>query len=231
MMSRIVGCVGTYNGVQFLPTALFHIHKYLDEIVIIDGVFRGFLASGFFKTAGSTDGTRQVVEALDLDCPLTWVDPPRTGWESHSHKRAAFFEYLEDGDWQYLINDDEIPIGDVEATFNELREEEEVDIGYVKFVEACGHLSSIKWSRNGVDKIPRFFRWWSDNPLVYGYCHIELTNRAGTNFRDWERKEFSGMMLVHLKRFRPKYERDRNLSDGNLYDVHVRGSTKILMAR
>ena len=132
---RVVGHLQIYNAAQFIATLLLPLQNFLDELVIIDGAWRVFLALGYYDKAYSTDGTKEIIEALNLKCPWTWVDAPKTGWESHAEKCAEFIKYLKPDDWQYYMNEDEIPIGDINGAFEELRRENEAYVVQVPFSE------------------------------------------------------------------------------------------------
>jgi len=219
-MTRIVGHLSVFNSAQFISALLISLHKLLDELIIVDGAWRAFLALGYFDKAYSTDGTKEIVEALNLKCPWKWIPAPKTGWESHAEKCAEFLKYLKSNDWQYYLNEDEIPIGDIKKAFNIIRNLKEETTVQVPFSEVSFDHVRETW-------IFRFFKW--QKGIHYGYTHADLMNGKGVNFRVWNLARVSDMQIVHLKEFRVPHMRDRTSKLFNQFtDVHVRGSKKTL---
>lgn len=235
-MPRIVADINIYNGAQFLSAILSAIHEYVDKIVVVDGAWAGLLATGLFSSPSSTDASKKILEAFPLKCPYVWVKAPPKGWESHSLKRAAALRYLRRGDWQYMINDDELPVGDLGEAFEEIRELDDAKMIQVPFVELMGFwtdwykYAELTLEKNRIQLIPRFFKMQN---IFYGYSHLDLLDGLGKqdNYLEWKSRTVDAMWIVHLVRLRPTAQKDRKFQEGNLPDVHVRGSKKVLLAK
>lgn len=218
--TRIVGHLSVFNSAQYVSALLVPIHKLLDELIVVDGAWRVYLALGYYDKAHSTDGTKEIIEALKLKCPWKWIPSPKTGWESHAEKCAEFLKYLKPTDWQYYLNEDEIPIGNIEKTFNMIRNLKEETMVRVPFSELYPDRVHETW-------ISRFFKW--QKGIHYGYTHADLATGEGINFRQFKIAKISDMQIVHLKEFRVPHMRDRTNRFFNTFtDVHVRGSKKTL---
>lgn len=70
-MSRIIVQAYVWNSSQFLTAPIMALHRFVDEIQIFDGAWKGYPTA---KVPWSTDGTEQVVKALKLNCPLKWLN-------------------------------------------------------------------------------------------------------------------------------------------------------------
>lgn len=222
-MVRIVGHLSVYNSAQYVAALLVPIHKLLDELIVIDGAWRIYVALGYYDKVESSDNTKEVIESLNLKCPWKWIPSPKLGWESHSEKCAEFLKYLKPDDWQYYLNEDEIPIGDIEGTFNGIRADNENDMIRVPFYEICNPTLD----KNSGTFILRFFKW--KRGMSYGYTHCDLQSGDGINFRKWKTGTINKMQIVHLKNFRLPHMRDRtDKFFNNFTDTHLLGTRKTL---
>jgi len=219
-MTRIVGHLSTFNSTQFVAKVLIPIHRYLDELIIVDGAWRVYVALGYYKRAWSTDGTKELIESLNLKCPWKWIPAPKFGWESHAEKCAEHLKYLKKGDWQYYLNDDEVPSGRIRRAFVKILEmPQEITRIEVPFEELLREPKT--W-------ISRFFKW--RRGIHYGYTHCDLRTETGENFRDWACSRVDEMRIIHYKYKRDPHmlgRTDRN-TVGRFTDVHLRGSEEAL---
>lgn len=150
--------------------------------------------AGYAKVPYSTDGTEQVVKALKLACPLKWI--PCTGfYKNEAAKKSFMLEFWKPDEWKYLLNDDEIPTGDVAGAFNRVRNNKEALAGYIPMLEVR-NLRIGEPLVNLGDK-PRLVKWQPG--LHYRGSHWSLFNAKG-QFRDnWPRITLTEMTLIHLK--------------------------------
>lgn len=205
-MSRIIVQSFVWNTSQFIAAPIMAIHKYVDEIQIFDGAWKGYPIA---KVPWSTDGTEEVVKSLKLACSLKWF-PCEEFYESQVAKKIFMLKYWHPGEWRYLMGDDEIPVGNLKSAFARVREEKKALIGYVPMVEIQPNPLSMKH----LGLKPRFFRW--QKGFHYGkrggVLRHNLILNAKNMFRDkWPHIELKEMLLVHLKYLRHLERREAQL--------------------
>jgi len=103
-MKGLENCVvllNVYNSEEYLKQALQSIYWFPRLIVIIDGAYSRKMASHY-----STDGTQEIIENFpDPDKKIIYK---RTWSTSQRQQRSKGLEYLKEGDWLYIVDDDEV---------------------------------------------------------------------------------------------------------------------------
>jgi len=204
-VKKIIAQCWVWNSAQFITAPIMRIHEYVDEIQVFDGAYQFMLDKGYAKVPWSTDGTEEIVKSLKVDCPIKWVACTKA--YSHSVDKTLFsrsLEYWKRGEWTYLMSDDEIPSGNVEAAFTRVREEEKALVGYAPMVTLT-HTSqfpgvSCRLEKGPFGRKPRFFKWQHR----LHYKGNVLLNGEGQPRELWPKIMLDEITLVHLKHLRPK---------------------------
>ncbi len=208
-MPRIIVQAYVWNAAQFIAAPILAMHKYVDEIQVFDGAWKGYPGA---KVPWSTDNTEQVVKALKLKCPLKWI-PCKKFYASQVAKKTFMLKYWKPGEWMYLMADDEVPVGNIKKAFGRLRKApKNIVIGYVPAVR-------IMWKnvpKPGIFRrahlggtAPRLYKW--QKGFHYGKTHNIILSAKKTGRDKWPRITLNEMLIVHLKWLRHPERREAQL--------------------
>jgi len=101
---KIYGCWICYNNKPTIRKSILSVHKYLDEIIIIDGNFDG-------KGTCSNDGTQEEILSLmeELETPIITYRPSYARSLYHKHNEHVTMTGNFDPDvWTWQVDSDEI---------------------------------------------------------------------------------------------------------------------------
>ena len=117
-MTQIVACYVACNEEAQIAESLRSVKAYVDRYVIVDSVFAASPVAG----THSTDRTREICERVCAPVPLTYIE---SGERLHQDvARNLYLEQLDDGDWVFVIDGDEVMYGDhsgLRAVFDGIR--------------------------------------------------------------------------------------------------------------
>ena len=198
--NRIIAQSFVWNAAQFITAPVLAVHKYVDEIQLFDGAFRFMKDAGYASVPWSTDGTKEVFTALKLECAKKWV-PCKDFYKDEIAKKLFMQQrqFWNPGEWKYILSDDEIPSGDLDATFKQVRASNAL-VGYIRMWEP-------QRSKQGVLTLkylgwkPRLLRWQKD--LHWKGKHYNLYNAMGIPRDRWPKITLKQICLLHLKHIRP----------------------------
>lgn len=228
-MSKIIAQAQVWNCAQFLTASILPIHKYVDEIWLFDGAYKHM--KKFTKVPWSTDGTKEIAEALNLDCKLVWVSCTKF-FETQIAKLTFMINHLDDGDWLYLLSDDEIATMNVESAFQRVRNEKKADIGFVPMLEFPraqelhngipedvpeGPITGMQVYEYSLERQHRALKqqdgWQNRHPRFWRNKGMHFRNEGrfynpynseGTRYTEWPRINLDEMCLWHFKWLREK---------------------------
>ena len=206
--ARIIVQAQVWNNAQFLTAPIMAIHKFVDEIQLFDGAYQYFHDEGYAETPESTDGSKEIFDALKLDCDKKWFPCDRF-WKNEIEKKEYTLRFWKQGEWRYTLSDDEIPSGSIEQEFERLRKTPEAMIGWIPMVEARWGYHSMAHSDMSVRSLwladlgfkPRFLRW--QEGLRWQGKHHFLVDKSGIHRNEWPKIHLWKMCLLHLKFLRP----------------------------
>ena len=223
-MTKIVGHTLVWNCAQFVAASILPIHKYVDEMWFFDGAYKDM--KKYVKVPWSTDGTKEIVESLKLDCKKIWV-PCKEFFETEKDKWVFAVSHLNDGEWKYDTHDDEIATMDIKAAFQRVRNEKHATIGFVPrltFPRArelfspipegviCPYEYKIEWQlralREHGGKAFEVAKFLKQDGINYGGTISDIFDRQGTHWTKWPRIVLDEMFIWHLKWLR---EQERNI--------------------
>ena len=172
-MSRMIGHFFVWNSAQFVAWRLLETHKHVDSIFIFDGAYKIMKDKGFTKAPYSTDGTREIVNALRrrLKCKIRYMREKKFYPNKPAAYRKRSLKCWKRSEWMYLMADDEMLMGNVETAFRKIRNEKKAKVIYVPMKElTLGRQQYIDlgWKR-------RFFIW---QPGLHWKSH-HFTSAAG----------------------------------------------------
>ena len=113
---KVVACLSVFNNELCIRKTLDSIINHVDLAVILEGAYKNFPS----MDTRSTDFTMEIVKEFQQRFPkkIIAVQLPRL---SEIQKRNRFFDYLEVGDWMFVIDGDEFVIGDFQAAVNKIK--------------------------------------------------------------------------------------------------------------
>lgn len=198
---RLIAQSFAWNAAQFISGPIMAVHKYVDEIQVFDGAFQFMSDANYAKAPWSTDGTKEVFMALKLRCSKKWV--PCTRFYKNEVAKKIFMQqrrFWKPGEWKYILSDDEIPTGNLKASFQRVRNSRVALVGWVqlwepyfsKLGEIC--LKYLGWK-------PRFLKW--QEGLHWRGKHYQLYNGKGVHRDQWPKIVLREMAILHLKHIRP----------------------------
>lgn len=201
--SRLIVQTFTWNVAQFITAPIVAVHKYVDEIQVFDGAYQFMKDAGYAEVPWSTDGTEDILKALapHLSCPLRWI--PCREFYAHEIAKKMFMQQLEfwkPGEWKFLLEDDEIPTGDLHQVFERVRHLE-VLVGYVRMWEPYLTKKGVLLLKDRGWK-PRFHRW--QEGYHWRGKHYQSYNAQGIPRSKWPSVRLSKMSFLHLKHMRPR---------------------------
>lgn len=190
-MNLLENCIvltNVYNSEEYLWYVLKTIYEFPRQIVIIDGAYSRKMPSHY-----STDKTQEIVETFpDPDKKIIYK---RTWSTSQRQQRSKGLKYLQEGDWLYIVDDDEIM---KEADLIQLRhfllsqaKKDNYWIGSYTFI------NSFDWYR------------WITSPRLFRYKPgMAFT---GSNSLTWDngKKKYRGRLTVpNIARYHYSYVRN-----------------------
>ena len=125
---RIHALINIYNDHVFLPLAIDSVRDSVTSIIIADGAYQKYLVH-YRKSVSSakpwsTDGTREIVEALskqDGMPPMKMIDcPGGQPWKNQTVKRTALLDAVPVRDWFIVLDADEMLYGNVDGAVEEV---------------------------------------------------------------------------------------------------------------
>lgn len=191
---RIVVQSYVWNAAQFIAASLLALHKYVSEIQVFDGAWKGYPTA---KVPWSTDGTEQIVKSLKLKCPLKWFQC-KTFYESQVAKKTCMLKHLHPDEWQYLLADDELPTRNIHGAFERIRKETKALVGFIPSIQI--HPEAPKpgiFRRSHLVGNPRLFKW--QKGFHFGKFHNIILNAKNVSYKRWPRIVLNEMLIVHLK--------------------------------
>lgn len=180
----------TYNDMPLLQKCLDSVKDYVDQIIMVDGIFADFpLRAGDEST--STDGTVEYLVNLDTEAEKIIISAP--GF-SEVEKRNKYL-LGEPGDWYLILDADEW--AENPETLEQLPE---ADVGWCE----------VRWT-NRFARLPRLFR--HIDGLHYDGLHTRLVDKDGNLYTDIREtgsgytREFHPLRLRHDIADRPEYRK------------------------
>lgn len=220
-MTKIVAQAQVWNCAQFITASILPIQKYVDELWLFDGAYE--YMKKFTNVPWSTDGTEEIVKALKLNCKLIWV-PCKDFFETDLAKRKFMIKHLNDGEWLFELEDDEIATMNVEGAFQRVRNSTEAQVGFIPMIEfpqAQELYSDVPENINPYEYTlerqlralkegggqpflkPRF---WKNEGMYFTIGISDIYDGQERHYEKWSRIVLDEMFLWHLKWLR---ERER----------------------
>jgi hypothetical protein len=110
---QVVACFLVYRDADLIRPAILSVAPYVEKIVVLHGKFKG-------RTLElPDDGTKQIISDLNLP-NLVQED---CGELSEIEFRTHFFDFMEEGDYAFMIDGDEIAYGNIREAFSTLKED------------------------------------------------------------------------------------------------------------
>lgn len=103
----LYACFVVWNQAEQIVQAIRSVAAYVSRVIVVDGAFSTNPAPG---PVASTDGTREAVERACGPIPLTYIVPDHR-LEEHT-ARNALLDALPRNAWTFLLDSDEILVGD-----------------------------------------------------------------------------------------------------------------------
>ena len=193
MMDNVMALVNVYNSDEYLEYVLKSIYDFPAKIVIIDGAFDKKMPSKY-----STDGTRKIVETFpDPDGKIIYE---RTSSETQNEQRSKGLKYLQEGQWLFIVDDDEIykpkDLKNLKKFLENDAKKDNYSIGSYTF------LGSFDWCRYITS--PRLFRWKPGMAFI------------GSNNLTWYygKEKYKGILTIPaVLRYHYSYVRNNNRLD------------------
>lgn len=206
--------MSVYNEAVWIRSCVERFQDQIDELVVVDGAWRPLVVAGLVPSFASNDGTLNILRDMKLSCKLTIIDAPKDGWICHARQRAELLKYFNEGDWRYLTAPDEIAVGDVHKTFDEVRNEDKALCGYVPLVAPPNPLGLYPKNYAQVEAViekhkydviqptlkPRFHKWQPD--LWIGGEHSTFYNTNNIPREQWPRFNLKHIRHVHFNNFK-----------------------------
>jgi len=178
----VQACYCIYNEAEHIEKSLNSIVDFVDKVVVVDGPFLGYPSVSLQSDDGTLDILKQYKKVQVIHVPRRMRQP---------EKRSLYF--TEDVDWYFIIDGDEIAVGDVAAGFE-----------YVKSLEDKGALVEVKL-RTVPTLYMRFVKYQPG--LHYHGVHHYIYNHRG--FRVTCRARVTQFKLVNMQR--KNFQRARNM--------------------
>lgn len=105
-------CYAVYNNEATLRESLTSILPYVEKVVAVDGVWKGFP----YNHAASTDATKKIFFELCGD-KLIWIGCAGKAWANEIVKRTEYLKHVPDGKWFLVIDGDEVIRGKIAEAF------------------------------------------------------------------------------------------------------------------
>lgn len=204
-MTNIIALMNIYNEAETIQRSIDSIKGLVDKIIVCDGRYPDFPG----PSPVSDDGTLDIIKKYkDIDIKVIVCNTPTPQYL----KRSLLLDYLEDGDWAFIMDGDEELVYDEGCNTEFVREEilrhEEVLGYYVKEIVDVS-LSSDWW--------PVIFRYeegysYNEDVLLVDDCKKPVLRRPpGTRavkdkgFYQFQNNMFPlyGCFLHHHKFGRP----------------------------
>lgn len=192
--TKVIACYSIYNEEALIRSSIDSIKHYVDEIYIADGAYR--------QNKLSDDNTPAIVE----DCligtmetqGLLWINRPNL---SEIEKRNELYARVPEGEWIFIIDGDEICVGDVKKVIQQIKQCP-LDVCLIK---VFNNGKGWTWS-------PRFIRAKKNfrlgpNHWTYNYGDKVIYDESGTHVQSLEITDFF-MINCNVLRGKERIEQD-----------------------
>lgn len=106
---KVVGCTIACNEEEFLELAIDSIAPVTDEYIIVVGGNEYAVASGMCHPNGTPkDDTLDIAYSLQEKYNVKVIPPPGRPWKSKIEMRNAYAKYLNQGEWMFMVDADEV---------------------------------------------------------------------------------------------------------------------------
>ncbi len=114
IFSKVIACYSLYNEAGLIRSSIDGIKHYVDDIYVSDGAYR--------SDKLSNDYADEIIEdcltLIDNLEGILWLNRPNL---TESEKRNELFSRVEEGNWIFWIDGDEVCVGDVKKGLNKVR--------------------------------------------------------------------------------------------------------------
>ncbi len=114
---KIVACYSVYNEAALIRSSLDSVKHYVDEVFVADGAYR--------LDKLSDDETYDIIDdcltGMDDDIGRLWLNKPNL---TEIEKRNILYSGVPGGNWIFIIDGDEICVGDVKRGLEKVRASE-----------------------------------------------------------------------------------------------------------
>lgn len=101
-MPEIVACIAAYSELEMLMFSYPSIYSVVDKILFVEGAIEGYA-----DTVHSVDSTVSYVMDNDVDKKVILIQRD-TYWKSLEEQKNQFCNYMENGQWMFIVDADEI---------------------------------------------------------------------------------------------------------------------------
>lgn len=122
---RIYALVSCFNEAQFIEESIRSYLDAIDEVIVIDGAYRGFPSTNDLSNDGTIDIVCHLIEQYPNKVSL-YFEPRLT----ELAKRNLLLHLVPQGDWAFIVDGDEVCKGDVDYGMRRIRETDG-DVGSV----------------------------------------------------------------------------------------------------
>jgi hypothetical protein len=120
----IVALVKAYNSEKTIDVCLMSLHGSVDKIIVADGYYPDANATKYppGRSKKSTDRTSEIAARFNT----LWIPAPAEGYSSEAAKMNRMLDELQDGDWAFWVDTDEVLHGDAHDAVRDLGHSSEI---------------------------------------------------------------------------------------------------------
>lgn len=199
---KVVGCVIACNEEEFLEVSVDSVSSIVDQWYFVIGGNTYAHKSGMCDDKGyPTDKTLSIAKKLSKKYNGTVIEPPGRLWKDKVEMRNAYAEQLNDNDWMFMLDGDEVYKKDQLWRVSELMKSYEVLVmQFFLFWNNVHTLGIKKWEQFTQERIVK----WKKGYGYRGQNHLHVSDHTGVLVKNivpcWQGKE---KLFYHYSWIRP----------------------------
>lgn len=196
--TKVIACYSVYNEAKLIRSSIDSIKHYVDEIFVSDGAYR--------INKLSDDKTGEIIDDCLVGISYTDNKPESLLWLNRSglseiEKRNELYARVPEGEWIFIIDGDEVCVGDVKKAIEEVKRCS-LDVCLIK---VFNNGKGWTWS-------PRFIRAKKNfrlgpNHWTYNYGDKVIYDESGIHVQSLEITDF---FMINCNVLRGKERMDQD---------------------
>lgn len=199
---KVVGCVIACNEEEFLQPSIESLSSVVDEWIIVVGGNEFAYKSGMCNEKGlPNDSTVEIANSMVKKYGGKLILPPNRLWKDKAEMRRAYADFLNPGDWMWLMDGDEVykPSQIWEVT-NLMKKYECIYLNHWTFWNNINTQAVGFWDEFAAERVVK----WKEGYGYHGTNHLFVTNSRGKLVKETvPMVESSDKLFYHYSWVRP----------------------------